>query len=198
MFSRELTLGGHTRTSWSAHCSRVVGRFAWSRTAIWCGVRAISTGTAWSAPSARSSARCRSWKQQGWRTIVSRHGGVGSVDEPVAEADDGLDLRPGGAELRAQPSHVHVDRSRLDEAIVAPHAFQQPIARQDAVPVFHEKLQQLELTSRQADGLPVDRDGDRVEVRTQVGSLRTRPAPVRRRCACAAAPREPWQPARAD
>src|SRR5712671_8223219 len=59
-------------------------------------------------------------------------GGRGSIDEPVAEADDGLDLPAGRPELGAQAADVHVHGSRLHEPLVAPYALEQPIARDDA------------------------------------------------------------------
>ena len=86
------------------------------------------------------------------------------LDEAIAETDRGLDLPAGRSELGAQPSDVDVDRSRLDQPIVAPHALEQPLARQHAVAVLDQALQQLELAPRQADAGAVDGDGHGVEV----------------------------------
>src|ERR1051325_2671406 len=88
-----------------------------------------------------------------------------SCNKPIAEADDGLDLLAGGAQLSAQAPDVHVHRAGLDGLVVAPHAFEQPIARQHAVLVGDEIPQQLELTPREPHRLAVDVHGDGVEVR---------------------------------
>ena len=50
------------------------------------------------------------------------------LDEAIAETDRGFDLSAGRAELRAKASDVDVDRSRLDQPIVAPHPLEQPLA----------------------------------------------------------------------
>src|SRR5215203_409903 len=81
----------------------------------------------------------------------------GSVDESIAETHHRLDLVAGGAELGAQPADVDVDRPRLDEAVVAPDTFEQPIARQHPVLVLDEKAEQFEFPPRQLHRLTVDR-----------------------------------------
>ena len=88
--------------------------------------------------------------------------------EPVAEPDDGFDLRAGGAKLRAQAADVDIDRPRFDEAVVSPHPFEQAVPREHAVAVLDEKLQQLELAAGQSHGRAVDRNRHRVEVGRQV------------------------------
>jgi hypothetical protein len=80
------------------------------------------------------------------------------VDEPVAKPDDRFDLVGGGAEFSAQAADVHIDRTRLDDVFVSPHAFEEPVARQHAVPVLHQLAKQLEFTPRQLDGSLIDQD----------------------------------------
>src|SRR5207302_3326171 len=87
-----------------------------------------------------------------------------SVDESIPQADDCLDLSSRGSELAAKPPHVHVDRSRFDQASVAPDAFEQPIARNDAVLVLRQIPQQLELAPRQPQSTTVDRDRYTLEI----------------------------------
>src|SRR5690606_16178628 len=65
--------------------------------------------------------------------------------EQIADVAHGADERIELAELRAQPPHVHVDRSRATEVVVPPHLAQQLLAREDAVGMRREKPQQLEL-----------------------------------------------------
>ena len=88
--------------------------------------------------------------------------------------------RPGGAELAAQAADVHVDRSRFDQAVVAPHAFEQTIARDHAVAVLDEIAEQLEFASRQPD---------RPRRRRRPRRLRSRRSGVRPGSRRAAAPR---------
>src|SRR5215831_7882207 len=91
----------------------------------------------------------------------------GSIDEPIAEADDCFDLASRRAELRAEAADMHVDRSRFDQALVAPDALEQPIARHDAILVLDEIPQQLEFPSREAHRRALDLDRDRVEIGDQ-------------------------------
>src|SRR5437764_13900805 len=53
------------------------------------------------------------------------------VYEPIPQADHGLDLRPGLAQLASKPAYVHVDGTRLDEPVVPPDPLEPPIARHD-------------------------------------------------------------------
>ena len=69
-------------------------------------------------------------QESGWR------GDRSSVDEPIAEADDRLDLAARRAELAAQAADVHVDRSRFHLPVVAPDPLEQPVARHDPVLVL--------------------------------------------------------------
>src|SRR6185436_3636067 len=85
------------------------------------------------------------------RAVAAVSAAPALLDEAIAEADRRLDLTTGRTELGAQTSDVDVDRSRLDQSIVAPHALEQPLARQHAVAVLDQALQQLELAPRQAD-----------------------------------------------
>ena len=66
---------------------------------------------------------------------------------------------------------MDIDRSGLDEPLVAPDALEQAVPRQDAVPVVHEKSQQLEFAPRQANRLAVDCNRDRVKIRPEVLAL---------------------------
>src|SRR5262245_19008299 len=88
--------------------------------------------------------------------------------EPVAETDYRLDLRAYTAEFRAEPADVHVHRSRFNEAVVAPHALEQPIAREHAVAVFHEAPEQFELAPREPDRLAFDGHQHRIEIRDEM------------------------------
>jgi hypothetical protein len=63
--------------------------------------------------------------------------------------------------VRRRPTCTSTD---LDEALVAPDALEQPIARDDAVLVLHEIAEQLELAARQADRRAIDGNRDRLEV----------------------------------
>ena len=99
------------------------GKYGSRRIRSCSGSTTIRTGTGWSARSRCSSVKRWQLQESGWRMIRET-----SVDEPIAEADDGLDLPAGLAELAAQPADVHVHRARLDQAIVAPHALEQPVA----------------------------------------------------------------------
>ena len=105
---------------------------------------------------------------------------------------------PDRPELGAQAADMYVDRSRFDEAVVAPDALEQTVARDHSVLVLHEKPQQLELAPRQPDSDPVNRYGDGVEIRRQPAAAYTAgfaPAIVVRR---GAAPRGPVPTARAS
>ena len=96
--------------------------------------------------------RCSSWKAERLARepaeLIRAPGGARNpsfsstplLHEAVAQTDHGLDLLAGGAELGAQPADVDVDRSRLDEAVVAPDALEQAVARQDAIAVLDEEL----------------------------------------------------------
>src|SRR5574340_403032 len=75
-----------------------------------------------------------------------------SVDEAIAEADHRLNPAAGVSELRAEMSDMDVDRAGLDRPVVAPHAFEQPVARQDLIAVFYQVHEQFELAPREADG----------------------------------------------
>ncbi len=63
---------------------------------------------------------------------------------------------------------MHVDRSRLDRPIVAPHAFEQAISRQHAIPVLNEVPQELELPSRESHGLVFNTHRHRIEISHQM------------------------------
>jgi hypothetical protein len=75
--------------------------------------------------------------------LAADHGPVGVrlLDEPIPQSDDGLDLVAGRAQLGAQASDVDVHRSRFDQPVVAPDAFEQPVARQDAALVLDQALE---------------------------------------------------------
>src|SRR5262249_45113328 len=88
--------------------------------------------------------------------------------EAVAQADYRFNLLSRRAELRTQAPHVHIHRPRFDEAVVSPRPLEQPVAREDAIPVFDEETEELELAPRQFHRLRVDRHGDRVEIGDQV------------------------------
>ena len=92
-------------------------------------------------------------------------------DEPVAHADDGLDLAAGRAELAAQAADVHIDRSRLDLAVESPHALEQPVARQHAVAVFDEETQQLEFALGQPDWRAGHAHRDGIEIDREAAAL---------------------------
>src|SRR5580692_11132642 len=70
-----------------------------------------------------------------------------SIDEPVAQPDDGLDLAAGGAQLAPEAPDVDVDGARLDQALVAPDPLQQPVARHHPVLVLHQVLEELEFAA---------------------------------------------------
>src|SRR5262252_2155954 len=89
---------------------------------------------------------------------------TGSIDEPVPQPDHCLDLPRRFAELASEPADVDVDGPRFDRPVVAPDALEQTVARHDAVLVLHQIPEQLELASRQANGIAVDGDGHRFEI----------------------------------
>src|SRR5207249_7025643 len=69
------------------------------------------------------------------------------IAKPVADAPDGLDARGwqlGRGELGAQPGHVDVDGSRLDEAVPTPYGVEQLFAAEDAPRRAGQDRQQLE------------------------------------------------------
>src|SRR5271156_661596 len=68
--------------------------------------------------------------------------------EPVAEAPDGLDQLPGGAELGPEALDVHVDGAGLDVGRGIPDGFQQVAARLDASAALGEREEELELGRR--------------------------------------------------
>jgi len=55
-----------------------------------------------------------------------------SVDEPVAETNDRLDLMAGRTKLVPKAANMNVDGPVFDHLVVAPHALEQSIARDDA------------------------------------------------------------------
>ena len=81
---------------------------------------------------------------------------------------DGLDLPAGAPEFRAEPADVHVDRSRLHNALVAPDPLQQAIARDHAILVLHQKAEQIELAPGESDLAPVHEHGHGVEIGKQM------------------------------
>ena len=106
-----------------------------------------------SAPTGRLAGRRDAcfWPQQSAQLSSElRH----SLDEAISQAHHGFDLLARRAELGAQPSDVDVDRTRLDDAVVAPHALEQSIAREHAIAVLDEVAEQLELSTRQSNGAP--------------------------------------------
>ena len=121
----------------------------------------------------------------------------GLFDEPVAHADDRLDLPAGMAELAAQPADVHVDRSGFDLAVEPPDALEQPVAREHAVAVLDEEAQQLELALGQPDGRAGHAHRHGVEIDRQRPALIAEILLGARSAAAAAAPRAPARPARA-
>jgi hypothetical protein len=50
------------------------------------------------------------------------------IDETVAQPDHRFDLRADSAELGTQTADMNVDRAGLDEPVISPDPFQQPIA----------------------------------------------------------------------
>ena len=66
------------------------------------------------------------------------------------------DDRRGILELAAQLAYVHVDRARIAGKGVAPHAFEQLIARQDETAMVEQLPQQIELLRRKLDLLLAD------------------------------------------
>src|SRR6266540_3513591 len=91
--------------------------------------------------------------------------------EPVTQADHGLDLLSGRAQLRAEPPDVYVHRSCLDEAVVAPHALEQAIPRQHPILVLHQEAQQFELAAGEPHGRLVHRDRHGIEIRDEMLAL---------------------------
>src|SRR5262245_6664134 len=98
----------------------------------------------------------------------SAPGGRRSIDEPVPQADNRLDLPSGVSELSAKAADVDIDRARFDHPFVAPDTLQQPVPRHDAILVLHQIPEQFELAPRQPDRIAVDADRHRVEVRQQM------------------------------
>ena len=82
------------------------------------------------------------------------------------------------AELRAEPTYVHVDGARAAEVVVAPDLLQQLGAGEDAARVLREELEQLELLEGQVEdagadagrvGRLVDADRARADLGGDVG-----------------------------
>jgi hypothetical protein len=63
-----------------------------------------------------------------------------------------------GPELGADAAHVDIDRARAAVVVIAPDAAQQRLAREHALGMRHEELQQLVLHVREVHGPLVDRD----------------------------------------
>ena len=104
------------------------GKFATNRTATSFGSFDIATGTGWSARVSRLR-----WKRRCWRSAAGRKAEL--LDEPIPQTDYGLNLLSGAAQFPAEPADVYVHRARFDRVLIAPHAFQQTIARQHAIPI---------------------------------------------------------------
>ena len=81
---------------------------------------------------------------------------------------------------RSRPTCTSTDRVSI-EAVVAPDALEQPVARQHAVPVLDEIPQQLELAAGEPDGSPSTAIDDRVEIGDEMlAAIDRRPARRRR------------------
>src|SRR5262245_61289457 len=87
-----------------------------------------------------------------------------SIDEAIPQTDHRLDLAARGFQLAAQAPDVHVDGACLDQPFVAPDPLEEPIARDHAILVLNQILQQLELAARQTYRRAIDGDGDGVEI----------------------------------
>src|SRR5262245_16548625 len=147
----------------------MAGKFGKNKTAALYDGCATTIGTASNARFSRCGSGCwNSKRTAGARcsSLAPRRGTPrhASFHESIAKADYGFDLRSGDAELGTQTADVYVDRSCFDEVLVAPHALEQPIAREHAPLVFHEEAQQLELAPREPYRLSVHGHGDGIEI----------------------------------
>src|SRR5262245_56515302 len=75
-------------------------------------------------------------------------GGCRLSDEPVADADDRLDVEV-EVELFADSADVHVERARLAVVVEPPDSVEQVIAREHAPARLREQPEQRELLSRE-------------------------------------------------
>src|SRR5262245_36245872 len=87
-----------------------------------------------------------------------------SLHEPVAQADDSLDVVAGRPQLQPQPADMGVDAAGLDLALVAPHPLQQALARQHAPRALHEVAEQLEFLVGEPDLLATVAHDEGVEL----------------------------------
>src|ERR1700691_3795635 len=91
-----------------------------------------------SSPDGGSSADCHCRSQRGRSS--RRPGRL----KPVADAEDSLDVYAAVlADLLAQPANVHVQRSRADLVVVAPHPQQQYLALHDIASVLNQQFQKV-------------------------------------------------------
>src|SRR5262249_41112473 len=86
--------------------------------------------------------------------------------ELVAHARHRLDHAVLLPQLGAQAPHVYVDRARLTHVVVAPYLAQQLFAGEHAARVLGEVRKQVELATREGEGLALVGDlvGQRVDV----------------------------------
>jgi hypothetical protein len=78
------------------------------------------------------------------------------IEEAVPEPEYGFDLTSGRTELGSQAPDVHVDRTRFDEVVIGPGAFDELIARQHTVAVGDELMKEKKLPPGEVDILAVD------------------------------------------
>src|SRR6202046_984104 len=121
------------------------------------GPLARISGRAWSCsePAAGRSGRsgvgvCMAVLRPAWASVGLCR------DEPVPDVADRADqCLVLGAELGAQPAHMHVNGPGAAEVVIAPHLLQQLRPGEDPARVLGQELQQLELLEGQVKDAPV-------------------------------------------
>src|SRR6185503_15659940 len=157
-------------TTWRTEPSATAPR---RRTAsVWAmSARALDVASAWRprsttnivAPIASHSATASSAKEPTIRPV--RLPGIGGSvgcrwrrddlahgrDQPVADAADGLDRWPVGAELPADLADMDVDRPGLAGEVRAPDVLEEHVAGQDDARIAGERRQEIELAGPEAE-----------------------------------------------
>jgi hypothetical protein len=93
---------------------------------------------------------------------------IGVSLEPADGVDHKLVPRP---ELGAQSPNVHVDRTRLAGAVVAPCLLHQPGSGECLTGMLHKEIQQFELGERQIEVAAAQRRGETGRMQKEVAEL---------------------------